>query len=446
MQSGNAGIKTSDIGKTANNKGVDIKLGANDIVVGPEDDLHQAINDAGDTPIRLRNGVYRGGYKLKQGTRLLAYPGEKPLLMGAIPVNPESWEKNGEAFALPWDIPFYQHPSKQVGLGEAGLRHRAAMQPHMIVVDGQPLQSVYRTEDLMPGTMFLEGTSDQPKRIWVRFMDDRPPEEFEILVARYQQVLSAATEDVSEVVLEGLTLRYCANTAYMGVISIPEKANGWKLQDIDCQWSNTEGIHIMGHEHEIRNLVVKNHGQNGLSTRQMHRSVLEDIETSFNNWKGFDPKWDAGNKLRNSNLNTLRRIKAVGNPIWWDIENQGNWMEDFEILDSICWGLMVEYHSSNNSFVNGLIRGTRTYGNDSTTGCGIRIQGHITGCEFSKLRLEENQGSSVYYKKAETRHGEVNYSGRNTFDEIRYDGNWVVEGKVDELPDRFQNMEKPAFD
>ncbi len=422
-----------------------------DIIVGPSDNLHEAILDAGHTPIRLREGVYRGGYKLQQGTQLLAYQDERPILTGADPVDAAKWSKNGLAYSLPWDIPFYQHPAKQVGLGDAGLRHRAAMQPHMIIVDGQPLQTVYKEENLMPGTMYLEGTSDKPRRLWARFMDDRPPEEFDIQVARYQQILSAGKEDVSEVVLAGLTLRFCANTGYQGMINFPEKAAHWKLSNIDAQWSNTEGIHIMGNGHVLRNVKTLNHGQNGLSSRHMNKCLLEDIETSFNNWKGFDPKWDAGNKLRNSNQNTLRRIKAVGNPIWWDIENQGNWMEDFEIVDSICWGLMVEYHSSNNSFVNGVIKGTRRYNNELQTGSGLRIQSSITGCEFINLRLEDNQGGAVYYKKAEQRHGETNYSGHNTFDGISQKSNgrlgkWVVEGDLDYLPDRFRNMEKPEFE
>ncbi|MFK7846061.1 MAG: hypothetical protein AB8G77_12245 [Rhodothermales bacterium] len=426
-------------------------LNSTDIVVGPSDNLHQAILDAGSTPIRLRAGVYRGGYKLQQGTQLLAYPGEQPLMTGAEPLDASTWTKNGEAYSIPWDIPFYQHPSKQVGLGDAGLRHRAAMQPHMIIVDGQPLQTVYRTEDLMPGTMYLEGASDAPKSIWVRFMDDRPPEEFDVQVARYQQVLSSNMIDLKEVVLEGLTFRFCANTAYQGMVSFPEKAEGWKLTNLDLQWSNTEGIHIMGTGHHIQGLITSNHGQNGLSTRQMNGCTLEDIETSFNNWKGFDPKWDAGNKLRNSNKNVLRRIKAVGNPIWWDIENQGNWMEDFEILNSICWGLMVEYHSSNNSFINGVIKGTRLYNNEPDTGSGLRIQSSITGCEFANIHLEDNRGGAVYYKKTEERHGEMNYSGLNTFDNITQknngrEGKWLIEGKVDTMPDRYRNMEEPGFE
>ena len=427
-----------------------VDISSTDIVVGPGDDLQQAIRDAGDRPIRLRQGVYRGGFELQDGTQLLAYPDEKPLLTGAEPVPTSAWSRSGDAYSLPWATPFYQHPSRQVGPGEAGLRHRAAMQPHMIVVDGMPLQTVYRPEDLVPGTMYLEGTAEAPVRLWARFVDGRPPEEFDILAARHQRILYAARNDVEGVVLEGLSLRYCANTAYQGAIDFPEEAAGWRLTGIDVQWSNTEGLHIMGTRHELRDIVTAHHGQNGLSSRHMADSLLEDIETSFNNWKGFDPKWDAGNKLRNSNRNILRRIKATGNPIWWDIWNQGNWMEDFEIVDSICWGLMVEFHSSNNSFVNGLIRGTRRYAGQRETGSGLRIQGAVTGCEFVDIRLEANEGQAVYYKKSERRGGEVNYSGGNTFDNVTASGNgegdrWVVEGDPDKPPDRYRNMPRPAF-
>ena len=424
-------------------------ISSTDIIVTPSDDLQAAIRDAGTTPIRLREGVYRGSFKLQQGTQLLAYPGEKPLLYGAETVSPASWEKNGEAYSISWQIPFYQHPSKQVAPGDAGLRHRAAMQPHMIVVDGQPLQSVYRTEELVPGTMFLEGTADNPKRIWARFMDDRPPEDFDVQAARHQRILYADGA-VEGVVLEGLTLRFCANTGYQGMVDFPEKSAAWKLTDIDVQWSNTEGLHIMGEEHELRGIISNHHGQNGLSSQHMNRCLIEDLDISFNNWKGFDPKWDAGNKLRNSNENTLRRIKAVGNPIWWDIWNQGNWMEEFEIQDPICWGLMVEFHSSNNSFVNGLVRGCRRYGGDPDTGYGLRIQGGITGCTFENIRLEENEGGAVFYKKKERRHGKDNFSGSNAFDGIVQQNHgageaWVIEGDVQQQPDRFLNMDQPEF-
>ncbi len=421
-------------------------VSGSEIVVGPNDNLHEAIKDAGTTPILLRAGIYRGGFKLQDGTQLHAYPGEQPVFMGALPVAPAAWEKNGNAYGLKWEKPFYQHPAKQVGLGNAGLQHRAAMQPHMVIVDGQPLQTVYTTAELMPGTMYLEGTADNPTKIWVRFMDDRPPAEFDVHVAHYQQILSTNNKAASGIVLDGLHFRFCANTGYQGMVSLPEEADGWELRNLDLQWSNTEGLHVMGHNHKINNVVLNNHGQNGLSSREMHRCLIENLETSFNNWKGFDPKWDAGNKLRNSTENTLRHIKAVGNPIWWDIENQGNWMEDFEILDAICWGLMVEYHSSNNSFVNGLIRGTRRYNEEEQTGMGLRIQGNIKGCEFSNIRLEQNEGDAVFYKKTEERHGEKNYSGQNTFDNVTYDGKWVVEGDVDKMPDRFRNMAQPAFE
>ena len=444
----NGGCYSQDLVMTYQNSS---PIGASDIIVTPDDDLQEAIDDAGSTPIRLRQGTYRGGFKLRDGTQLLAYPGEKPVLMGAEPVPVSAWTKDGDAYSIPWQIPFYQHPSHQVGQGEAGLRHRAAMQPHMIVVDGMPLQTVYSNRDLVPGTMYLEGVADEPRRLWVRFMDDRPPAEFEVLAARHQRILYADRKGTEGVVLEGLTLRYCANTAYQGMIDFPEDAAGWRLSNIDAQWSNTEGLHIIGRDHQLHGIVTNNHGQNGLSSRYMQRCLLEDIETSFNNWKGFDPKWDAGNKLRNSNDNTLRRIKAVGNPIWWDIWNQGNWMEDFEILDSICWGLMVEHHSGNNSFVNGLIRDTRRYNGEDQTGSGLRIQGSIIGCEFVNVRLEENEGGAVYYKKTENRGGEVNFSGLNTFDGISQRGNgragrWVIEGDPDKFPDRFRNMEKPALE
>lgn len=425
-----------------------------DIVVGPQDNLQAAIDDAGLTPIRLRKGTYVGGFKVRTNTQLRAYPGEVPVLMGAERVSASRWTRNGNAWSVPWTVPFYQHPSLQVrkapdgSTSAAGLRHQAAMQPHMIVVDGQPLQTVYRTEDLMPGTMYLEGTSANPLRIWARFMDDHAPDQFDIRAAIHQHIISAGQKDVSGVVLDGLNFRYCANTGYQGMIDMPERASGWKLSNLDLQWSNTEGLRLIGAEHTLDHIKTSNHGQSGLSSDRLVGSVLTDIETSFNNWKGFDPKWDAGNKLRYSRENVLRRIKAIANPIWWDIWNVGNRMEDFEILDSICWGLMVEFHSTHNQFSNGLIRGTRVFEGAPDNGAGISIQGGVTGCSFSNIRLEANEGGAVHYKKKETRGGAVNFSGLNTFESIFRTGNghndrWVVEGEAEHWPDTYRGMENP---
>jgi hypothetical protein len=207
----------------------------------------------------------------------------------------------------------------------------------------------------------------------------------------------------------------------------------------------------MGAEHELRRLRSNNHGQNGISSEKLMRSRLEDIETAYNNWKGFDPKWDAGNKLRNSKENTLRRIRAIGNPIWWDIWNEGNLMDDFEILDSLCWGLMVEYNSNHNRFYNGLIRGTRVYEGAPDNGAGLCIQGGVTGCTFSRIRLEANQGGAVHYKKKERRGDENNLSGSNIFEAVSLTNNgngnrWVVEGDPKRMPDTYRQMKKPTLD
>lgn len=424
------------------------------IIIKPGDPLQEAINDAGSTPIYLREGTYAGGFIMRQGTQLLSHPDNTapPLVTGAVPVKPETWTKSGDVYSIVWNRPFYQHPAHQVRAKDgkpvpAGLRHRAAMQPHMIVVDGEPLKTIYRTEDMAPGCMYLEGTAGSPKRIHVRFPDDRPPSNFDVQAAVHQRVIYCEHKDVDGVILKGLALRFCANTGYQGMIDLPEMADNWVLEDIDAQWSNSEGLRLMGTGHTIRNLITNNHGQNGISTEKMLRSTLEHIETSYNNWKGFDPKWDAGNKIRNSKENRIHFLKAIGNPIWLDIWNMGNIMQDFEIIDSTCWGLMVEHHSSDNEFIDGVIRGTRNFEGTSDNGSNLHIQGSCTGNHFTRLQLIDGDLAAVHMKKKENRGGNINYTGRNFFDEIRTEGNhkWIVEGSPDYMPDEYKNMGMPPF-
>jgi len=414
------------------------------IVVTPADNLQEAIDDAGVTPIYLRaGGPYLGGFKLRNATTLIAYPGEAPMLIGAKPVPPEIWKKSGNAHSIGWGQPFHQHPASQVRPGPAGLRHRSNMQPHMLIVDGNPMRTVFKTDDLLPGCIYIEGTAASPIRLWARFPDDRPPADFEVLAAVHQRVLYCDEKDVDGVHLEGLTLRYCANTGYQGMIDFPEMSNRWTLRKMDLQWSNTEGLRIMGAGHLLEDIHILNHGQSGISAEKMTDCTLDKVTTSYNNWKGFDQKWDAGNKIRNSKENVITNLFAAGNPIWFDIWNQGNRMQHFQIINAPCWGLHVEHNSSNNEFMDGVIRGATIYEDIADTGANLHIQGNIAGCTFARIKLE--QGHSVHYKKTEVRGGFVNYSGPNTFDAIEHDGRWVIEGDPNHLPDVFLNMDKPAI-
>jgi len=326
------------------------------IDVSQDDDLQEAVNDAGSTPINLK-GYHSGSFVLKSGTHLRAQEGESPLLTGAMQVKPEAWEKNGNYYYMDWDRPLWQHPAHSNRGGAAGAAHKRAMQPHMIIVDGKPLKTVYAHGEMDPGCMYLEGTAQSPRAIWVRLPGDKAPDDFLILAAVHQKIITAA-KNAAGITIENINTRYCANSGDQGAIHFPEGARNWTLRHVDTQWSNTEGIRVRGSDHLLIGLVTKNHGQSGLSSQGMVRSRIDDIVTSYNNWKGFDQKWDAGNKLRNSKDNTITNLVALGNVVWLDIWNTGNTFRHFRIIDAPCWGLHVEHHSSGNRFIDGEISGT----------------------------------------------------------------------------------------
>lgn len=420
------------------------------IIVSSGAELHEAILDAGTTPIYCKNGTYVGGFKVKTGTIIRAYPGHTPLFTGAQVLNPQAFTKSGNAYSIPWNTPFYQHPANQTRT----LDHRRAMAPHMIVADDVPLQTVYSPADLYeftpgsPGNMYLEGTAEKPVRIWIALSGDKAPADFTMRAARYQTIIEGAHKNVDGVELAGLSLRYCANTGHQGSIDFPQMADNWRLFDIDTQWSNSEGIQISGKGHILERISSFNHGHLGIAPLDMLDSHLEDIKYGGNAWKrGIDPKWHAGGlKAVRSSGNTYLRLKSTrdgGAGFWEDIYCQDNVLDTFEIIEPLGFGLFTEHHSQRNQYRNGLVAGTRKF---EGIGSGLQIQGSVTGCTYQNIHFQDNADGWVFYKRQENR----GPSGANTFIAITGEGNgsnnrWLEEGSVSDplLKDVFENMEVP---
>lgn len=418
----------------------------NGIVVSDADTLQEALNDGSGKNIYLKGLTYTGDFKIKHSTKILPYKNEKPFLTGAIEFN-SGWVQSGKYWFHPWKFPLHQHPAHQTRT----LEHRAAMQPHMLIFEGVPMKTVYNQSDLVAGSFFLEGTASSPKGFWAIFPNEVNPNGADVMAAKHQRILSGNTTDVDGVSLYGLQLAYAANTALQGMIELYNGCDDWVMEGMDIQWSNGEGLRLSGRRHNILKTVVNNHGINGLSSQGMNDSTLKEITASFNSWKnGLDPKWDAGNKFRNSKDNKFYGFVAEDNEgagFWFDIHNYDNEVVDFVLRNNKAFGFHMEHFSQRNTLRNGLIENTRKF---EGIGSGLQIQGNILGCKFIDIVLRNNEDGAVYYKKSENRNGGDNFSGNNVFDNIVHENNgnnnrWVIQGDPNFLKDTYSNMTLPDF-
>jgi len=430
------------------------------ITIGPDDNTQEAVNDANGQQIWLKDGDYEP-IMVRGRTRIKAINPHKARIKGTIDWG-DGWTKNGEVWFKPLSYTFHQHEAKRVhgadehgnGASPRGLAHRAAMQPHMLVWDGKPMQPVYSAGTLNAGEFFLEGTSESPKGLWAKFSDTPTPGRVELGISQY--LVKTITDDTDGVEIDGLVLQYCANTGVHGAIHMPTKSDFWKLTNLMVLDSMSEGIRLRGNNHLVQSCFFNRHGHVGIAAERLYKTQVIDCEASHNVWRyGVDPLWHAGGFKGQYGVNEclFKDYTAVNNNgagFWLDIHNYATVLDGFHIDNNSTFGVHIEHHSQNGVVANGMIRGTRKFWNEAHNrweGSGLQIQGSVTGYTFENLQIHGNADGAVYYKKQREPRGD---SGNNEFINIRYASNgnnnrWAIQGDIDAMPDSYNGMEIPKF-
>ena len=256
------------------------------IIVGPDDNLQEAILDAGGQQIWLKDGDYKP-FQVVSDTRIKAMSEHAAVVSGLVPWH-TGWVKSGSAWYKDLNVQMYQHPAKHVHSDNGsspsarGLAHRRAMQPHMLVWGDEPMQPVYAAADLVAGTFMLEGNSSSPKGIWARFPEDKAPQEGMVYFSPYQNLIKGKTADVDGVVLDGLAVRYCSNTGTFGAIQMEMDQDDWQLLNLSVTDSMSEGIRLRGSNHVVQSCGFARHGHVGIAGQGLFRSQLIDCVSNFN--------------------------------------------------------------------------------------------------------------------------------------------------------------------
>lgn len=425
------------------------------IVVGPDDDLQEAIMDAGSFhKIWLKDGIYRP-FKPITGTRIEAQNHGAAVVRGSVAWS-EGWTRHDDVWFKPFGIPFWQHPANKVHDDlSRGIPHRQSMLPHLLMFNDEAMIPVFNTSELQEGNFFFEGTSDNPVGIWAKFPGGVSPSGQDIRVATHQSIISADS-NTDNVEIIGLKLSESASTKQKGAVNFPVESNGWRILHSLIEWSSCEGLVLRGDGHYLESVISNHHGMTGIAGYGLINSTLQSCEGSFNVWKpGVDTRWHGGNKFTNSSFNKILDFTSIWNNgagLWWDISNVDNVTTIEEIAHALGFGVMIEHHTLGSEpraaiLSGGIIRNTRRIPGVSHFGSGLHIQRGVKNYLISHLHLQDNEDGAVYYKKTEE-HGDL--SGSIHFDSVTYEGNgnnnrWAVQGDMNRLPDTFANMPTPNF-
>ena len=98
--------------------------------------------------------------------------------------------------------------------------------------------------------------------------------------------------DAEDVVLKDLIVEKYASDAQQGAIAADD-ARGWQIAGVTARWNHGTGLSFGPHTRVIGGSFSHN-GQLGVGASGGAGSRIEGVEIAFNNYAGYNPRWEAG--------------------------------------------------------------------------------------------------------------------------------------------------------
>jgi len=293
----------------------------------------------GDTVI-LHAGVYRecvmpaSGGTSDAPITYQAAEGEEVVITGADvitgwqPVKANIWKKE------PWAFQFPTHPNDE--------RHRLIGRCEQVIVDGELLEQAAAREEMGAGSFCADTKADV---LYVWLPDGANPNErtIEASVRPLCFGIPPGSEPKDALRLRGITVRYAANAAQRGALSI--RGDRWVVEDCTAERTNGTGMSFRGDNIAFRRVRSHHNGQQGMAGGGRD-FLLEEVVLDHNNTKGFDTDWEAGGfKIAHARNGVVRRCQGIannGNAFWFDIDVRDVAVEQCFCKDNAGHGIYVE--------------------------------------------------------------------------------------------------------
>ncbi|HEX4055230.1 MAG TPA: right-handed parallel beta-helix repeat-containing protein [Tepidisphaeraceae bacterium] len=254
-----------------------------------------------------------------------------------------------------------------------------------ILWQSHPLRQVMKSDDLSPGSFFVDWQY-HTLTVWLPGGTDPRSGGVEGCVRSY--LFSPLEKDdlfvnSRYITLRGLILQDAANFAQRGGVIL---GTGWQAINCTVENNNAGGLSLNGDDILVDHCIAQYNGFCGISGSG-NNNTLQDCIVRGNNRKGFLPDWEGGGGkfLKTNHLRIIRHVSCdnTGPGLWLDTDNI-----NYSITDSVFYGN------------HGL--------NDDRQGCGIYLEidpgpgvvsnnicysntgGGITLAESSRITVEGN--------------------------------------------------------
>lgn len=219
------------------------------------------------------------------------------------------------------------------------VRHR-----EMIFVNGYALSQSLSGDDLADGSFFVDEVNG---RVEIKPPSGIDPNTATVEVSTRSRLFDS--HGVSHLTIRGLTFTAANSCVSAGAVEIWNGSNV-SLEDSSFQWNNWDGVKLFSSANSVMRRVVSNHnGSAGLIGHELTGITFENVETSYNNWRGalgtFYYFENGGAKLMRTHNSTFNGFKAVSNHtmgLWLDTDNSGITIENSNLSQNEINGIFLE--------------------------------------------------------------------------------------------------------
>lgn len=195
--------------------------------------------------------------------------------------------------------------------------------------------------------------------------------------------------------VRGLVFEKAANRLQNGAVCAGSRNS--TFENITVRQTASVGMYVQGTGHRVSESVFDGNGQAGLNGRCTD-CVLAGNRTSFNNWKGINPLWEAGGGKWTETCRTLFKDHIStdndGPGLWLDETNSGNVIEGGRFERNLLAGIMLELRTTHTTVRNAYVSTTRRY---EWSGAGILVQAAADNTIMDNV-IENNDGAGIWLR------------------------------------------------
>lgn len=270
-----------------------------------------------NTTIVVRGGIYEQEWTVsKPNVKIMAYPGENPLLEGSVLVT--GWFAEGEYYVKANYTTKLVNVPASPSLQETTPELPQAIQLQQLWLGDTFLPQVGTLAELVPGKFFWDDTAN---RLYLKESPGSRP----VRAVSRSIGIHAPGKNAQKTDIRGINIIRYAN---YGIY--PDQADDVRVEDCVVSYNSFAGIQLNSNNMIVRNNTIYGNGKaNFVKGSYKSNLLIENNLIGEGNKRRFNPKYGAGNmKMINTSNNIIRNNVFEALPtscgLWFDINCSGN--------------------------------------------------------------------------------------------------------------------------